>query len=214
MGKMTNGRLFGRIALCALCMALLSVLVGCGSTQTPTQAADTFMQSLKSSNNNVTSVQDIFGSTNVTGEEGNDLVDTQVEDLIVQKLLDFDYTIGNESINGDTATVQVTIKTYNLGDAFTSFFTDYMQQALVMAFAGGTQEQIEELGLQILEEKVNSMPKDYESTIPLNFDKVNGEWQVEDINDQENFVNALTGGYLTALEELTSSMSEEGASTI
>ena len=37
----------------------------------------------------------------------------------VEKMLDFDYKLGEEKVDGDTATVQATITTYPFGEIFT-----------------------------------------------------------------------------------------------
>lgn len=118
----------------------------------------------------------------------------------MEKFKSFEYTVGDESIDGDTATVEVTIKTYNMNTVLGAFISEYFQQGFALALSGAGEDQLNALASQILTSQLESAQMDYEKTVPLKMSKVDGKWVVDNLSDQDGFVNALTGGMIDALE--------------
>ena len=55
----------------------------------------------------------------------------EASDILYEKFLDFEYVIGDETIDGENATVEVTIKTYPLGRHFRKMsFTSLISQIM------------------------------------------------------------------------------------
>ena len=113
-----------------------------------------------------------------------------------------DYEITNEQIDGDTATVDVKITTYTVGDAFNTFITDYMSQGFTLALSGASEDDLSELASSIFSTKINSMEKSYTDTVTVSLSKVDGNWKVDDIKSNAELTDALLGGLYTTIESL------------
>ncbi|MDY5661223.1 MAG: hypothetical protein SPG07_01185, partial [Coriobacteriales bacterium] len=73
---------------------------------------------------------------------GTDVELTDDEQAVVNKLLnkmcDFDYTLGDATVDGDHASVPVTFTTYDIKGAFTSSMRSYLQNVYASALSTGT----------------------------------------------------------------------------
>ncbi len=104
------------------------------------------------------------------------------EEQMMPKMLDFDYELSNEQIDGDKATVDVKITTYSIGDAFTAFFSDYMSQALILAFSDASEEELDSLATTILSGKLADLTEQkYEKTATLSLSMKDDKWVVDEI---------------------------------
>ncbi len=124
---------------------LLLGLTGCGGGQTPTSVTKQFTDAIKAKdqatiekvytgkeleivNNNIA---DLTGGTSEESTESS--FDEENAKLLEDKLLSFDYEITNEKIDNDKATVDVSITTYKIGDAFTNLLANYIREAFALA---------------------------------------------------------------------------------
>ncbi len=203
------------IAFLTVCVSVLCMvgLVGC-SGPTPTETTQQFLDGIKA--NDTESIQKVYaGDPNtvltITPEdaesEGSDgVVVGEIQDTInndlVPKLREFDYEITNEQIDGDTATVDVKITTYTVGDAFNTFITDYMSQGFTLALSGASEDDLSELASSIFSTKINSMEKSYTDTVTVSLSKVDGNWKVDDSKSNAELTDALLGGLYTTIESL------------
>ena len=112
------------IVVALVAVFCLGALAGCSSAPSPTQVTQNFLDAVKASDseeiqnsytNGSFSFEDMTSSE--ASEEGTQL-NEETANALSSKLLEFDYELSNEQINGDTATVDVAITTYPLGDAF------------------------------------------------------------------------------------------------
>src|SRR5699024_6523434 len=99
---------------------------------------------------------------------------------------DFEYVIGDETIDGENATVEVTIKTYPLGDIFEDVFTSLISQIM----SDPTMD-VDTAMSDLLIEKISAAEKTYEQTVTVDLVMSDGQWQVQTNDD---IVNALSGG--------------------
>lgn len=200
--------------LMAFCLLALVALCGCGGP-TPTETADTFLSAIKAQDEEAIKTVyagedfDLMGdvSKNGYGDENDDSSDLlsgeDMTEMFMSKLLDFDYELSNEKIDGNKATVDVKITTYEIGNAFSSFMTDYFSQALTLAFSGASDEQIEKVADNILTEKFTELKsKDYTGTATLKLVKKDDVWKVAEIGDDAEFLNVLSGNMVKTLENL------------
>ena len=145
-----------KLLVITLVMTMLACLCACGSKiPTPTETADTFLTAMKAQDNETLATVYAGGDIDLldkaaeaddSGEANEDSGLTKVyEEQMVPKMLDFDYELSNEQIDGDKATVVVKITTYRIGDAFTAFFSDYLSQALILAFSDASEEDLDAL---------------------------------------------------------------------
>lgn len=184
--------------VCALCLGLSGILVGCGGSQSPSQVADSYLKQMKS-----TTTSEAMSLLGDDSDSMDELFGQEFAKALTEKIIDFDYKIGSEKIIEDRASVEVTITTYNLGKAYTNFFTSYMQQILILAFSGATEEDAMELGVKLIKEELGNAPKDYVATVPMYLNKEDGKWVVDETDDGNiEIINALTGGLLDAYDQI------------
>ena len=208
-------------------MVMIAVLSGCGpKIPTPTETTDSFLQALKSQDAEAIvgvydgtdvdlleaasdSVED--NETDVDSETTNTGLEAVYEEQMLPKMLDFDYELSNEQIDGDKATVDVKITTYRIGDAFTAFFSDYISQAFMLAFSDASEEDLDALATTILSGKLADLSeKTYEKTATLSLSMKDDKWVVDNIEDSDEFLDAITGGLVTSMKTMTDAFSAWG----
>lgn len=208
-------------------MVMMAVLSGCGSKiPTPTETTDSFLQALKSQD--AEAIASVYDGTDVdlleaasdSAEDNetdgdSETTDTGLEavyeEQMLPKMLDFDYELSNEQIEGDKATVDVKITTYRIGDAFTAFFSDYISQAFMLAFSDASEEDLDALATTILSGKLADLSeKTYEKTATLSLSMKDDKWVVDNIEDSDEFLDAITGGLVTSMKAMTDAFSAWG----
>lgn len=202
-----------------IALAMLAALSACGpKIPTPTETADTFLTALKAQDKETLASAYAGGDLDLLEEaaESDESEETNedsgltkvYEEQMVPKLLDFDYEISNEQIDGDKATVDVKITTFRIGDAFTAFFSEYISQAFMLAFSDASEEDIDALATTILSGKLADLTeKSYEKTATLSLSMKDDKWVVDEIQTGDDIVDALTGGLVTAFSGMEDAMS-------
>jgi hypothetical protein len=127
------------------------------------------------------------------------------ENNLIPKMREFDYEISNEQIDGDTATVDVTVTTYAVGDALKSFASDYLTQAFSLALSNPSEDEMNKLGVSILTSKIDEMEKTYTETATVQLSKDdNNAWKVDSLGEDDEFTDVILGGAITASKSLNS----------
>lgn len=119
---------------------------------------------------------------------------------ITDRMLDFDYSIGKEMINGDSAIVSVKFMTYKFGSMFNLAFSEYMQTAFSYVFSDIdlSDEKKTELLYDKLEKQMEQLKeKDYIKTVDINLEKTNDGWKVKKLDSEK--LDAITGSVYSAL---------------
>lgn len=196
-----------------LCLATLSA---CTSEPSPSDVTKNALDAMKAQDAD-TLTQYYSGDTNGIQEQLNALAsetdgsedpDAQTAALnsLMQKIYDFDYTIGEETIEGDTATVNVSVTTYDLGTTFKTAMGNYISTALGMAFAGASQEEMETALYEGLQSELDSLTeKDYTTDVNLTLTKTDNGWMLDALPDEA--ADAFTGGLKSAADEVNESLS-------
>ncbi len=164
------------VLLLALC---LIVLTACGPA-TPTAALKTDLENAKAS------------PEEIMGEMGEDSFGEEATNALVNKVLEFEYKLGEETIDGETATVETTITTYPFGQIFTNVVSNFIAQAFANA-GSMTDEDMTALMDKLLIEELNKAQKTYTETIEIQLAQEDGKWVVQEDADMSN---ALTGGMI------------------
>ena len=202
----------------ALIMSALAV-TGCGAKKandTPSGAVDGFLTAIKESDEE--KLKEVYAGDSkgfadldekIIGQEGaaaSGLSEEALEEL-KEKILGFDYEIGEEKIDGDKATVKVKIKTYDIGKIFEKWFNDYLEWAMKNFGSGLSEEKATKKAMELFEEVFKGAKKTYEQDVTLDVEKVDGKWKVSDLDGSEEFANAITGGMLESVKKLQDQMS-------
>ena len=212
----------------ALLISLMMVfsLTACGGPS-PTDVSDNFLTAIKNADNEalaecyVEDEFDLFEEASDAAESGDeedgdkeeaeadDALTKVYEENLVPKMLEFEYELSNEKVDGDKATVDVTVKTYQMGSAFTAFFGEYMTQAFALVFSDTSDEQMSALAANILTSKLDNMTgKTYEKTATLSLIKKDDKWLVDSVEGNKDVLNALSGGLVDAVSNMATAFGE------
>ena len=198
-----------------LIFVLAASLSACGSAPTPKDIAEKYLAAIKAQDEEGISAlsegsyseDELMGTVDLVlgeSEEGEEY--DEATKKFKEKVIDFDYTIGEERIDGENAEVDVTIKTYDFGTMMGQYLERAMSELMAAAVDGASQEEIDAMDRKILEEELDKLTeKSYETTVPMKLKKVEGEWKVVEIEGDSEFMNAMLGGLVDvvkAFEEL------------
>ena len=186
-----------------LIFVLAASLSACGSAPTPKDIAEKYLAAIKAQDEEGISAlsegsyseDELMGTVDLVlgeSEEGEEY--DEATKKFKEKVIDFDYTIGEERIDGENAEVDVTIKTYDFGTMMGQYLERAMSELMAAAFDGASQEEIDAMDRKILEEELDKLTeKSYETTVPMKLKKVEGEWKVAKMEDDSEFMNAILG---------------------
>ena len=186
-----------------LIFVLAASLSACGSAPTPKDIAEKYLAAIKAQDEEGISAlsegsyseDELMGTVDlVLGESEEGEEEDEATKKFKEKVFDFDYTIGEERIDGENAEVDVTIKTYDFGTMLGQYAERAMSELMAAAFDGASQEEIDAMDRKILEEELDKLTeKSYETTVPMKLKKVEGEWKVAKMEDDSEFMNAILG---------------------
>ena len=191
--------------LSTLAAVMIMISFSACGTPGPTETADTFMTAIKEKDaETVKSVYagKTFDLLQETGKESDDTFEGTLDDALAEKIFDFDYKLSDEKIDGDKATVKVSITTYDLGSAIEDFISEYLTQAITLSFSGASDKQIEKLSETLLAKHMKKVEKDYTGTAKIHLTKKDGKWQIDKFDDNSDFINALSGGVVESIKNI------------
>lgn len=209
-----------RIAAVVIILAMTVMLAGCGLTESPTQVTEKFLKAVQESDSDT--IKDVYADDNFdlsdniydtekkSDEKSSDTeLDKVIEKQLQKKLLDFDYEVLSEKVNGDKATVKVKIKTYAFGSAFSDFVSDYIEQAFALAMSGASDKKIDALAATIFSQKLDKLKKkSYSKTVSVKLTKDDGKWKINKLSDTGDFMNAISGGLISTISNYSGAFSE------
>lgn len=192
-----------------LVIVLCFTLFSCVKQPTPTDVANSYLSAIKS--NDTEQLTKLYAgdistvSFQAACDDMSDSFSKELAKNVTTKFTSFEYKISNEIIKDDKATVDVTIKTYNLGDAFKSAISEYITEGISLAISGTSEEEINKLLEDKLSKKISEATFDYESTVPLSLTKTKDGWIIDEYSDDSEFLNALTGGIIDTSKDMAES---------
>ncbi|MBQ7703107.1 MAG: hypothetical protein IJT40_01900 [Firmicutes bacterium] len=193
-----------------LLIALLFTFASCGSKPapspeeaepTPSIALDSMLKAIQDLDFETAQqyyLGDMGSVENLS--EGSGATD-EVVNRMLKEALHFDYTLTNEVINGDEATVDLVFKTYNMGEILEQVLTDLIARAGVLQQGGMTadefQEDMNNIVIGIYDDIIKKAEKNLEISLTVGLTKVDGQWKVNDLKDSLDFMDGLTGGLIS-----------------
>lgn len=204
-----------RLFCIALILLLVFTMVSCGKDEpvtssddlTPTLTADAFLKALKAKD--LASLEQVYegdAKDFSLAEEIDDPTLLALADKAMEKMLDFDYTLDNEQINGNNATVDVLFKTYDFEGIFKDLTDGILPNIMDPGIFSKDPQTIEREILGTLTENfaeaLKNVKKDKDVTVPLKLVKKGGKWMVKDLNKTDDFMFALSGGISKFYESL------------
>ena len=200
-------------ALCiVLCLLTIMCFVGCTSEPTsgPGDVAASFLQAWQ--HQEYASIKQYYAENvdNLSNFKNKvESISPHVANEVFKKMGDFSYTIEQVSIdsNDDTkATVTVTLRCYDLGEAFESIILDYLETDLTMTFNGAKDEDIVKEAETVIMEKVDSAKQTYIQTTPIALTLEDNTWKVNKLEENPDLMNALSGNILYTIRDLSESL--------
>jgi len=197
-----------RMFCIALILSLVFTMVSCGKEKqpaiksddlTPTLTADSFLKALKAQD--LEALEQVYeGDVKdfSLAEEIDDPTLLALADKAMEKMLDFDYTLDNEQINGNNATVDVLFKTYDFEGIFKDLTDGILPNIMDPGIFSKDPQTIEQEILGTLTENfaeaLKNVKKDKDVTVPLKLVRKGGKWMVKDLNKSDDLMFALSGG--------------------
>ncbi len=175
-----------KIAVLLLALIMCFTFAAC-SSPSPSDALKADLEDAKSS------------PDEIIGDMGSDGFGEEATEALVNKVLEFDYELGKETIDGDTATVEATITTYPFGEMFSNLLISFMGQA--MSDPTMTEETMMDTLDQLLMDALDSAEKTYKSTVTVTLINDGQAWVVQ---ESDELSNALTGGMLDFADSASS----------
>lgn len=182
-------------------------LTSCGGPS-PTDVTTTFLDGIKDLNPDTIATVYVSDDKDADDSAIDELEEMNTEDQEIierikkeplNKLLDFDYKLSNEKIDGDKATVDVAITTYDMAEPYKNLMEKFFIVALGMDENASEKEMTDKL-LTLAESEVSSLKeKTYKKTATIDLVKVDDQWKVDKIDENEDLINGLTGGLLDLL---------------
>ncbi|MGG7212644.1 DUF5105 domain-containing protein [Clostridium nigeriense] len=178
-------RNFKKLAL-ILAMMLSTVLIyGCGG-KTPTAVVNEYFEKIKSGD---TDVQQLFSmveeeTENAEENEGNSQEDNfseEVQNKLLEKLKEITYTVNSETIDGDNAKVNVTVKGMDLNIVIGKVMQEAFSFALTQAFSGTemTEEENDAYFNNLFSKYLDEVTYS-ERTLDIELTKVDKEWKIKE----------------------------------
>ena len=193
-----------------LAVVMCSALFACGSSPTPSDVVKTYLDAVKAQDQEAAAKvyagdagDAQFDASALSGEDG---LSEEFGKSMGEKLAAFEYTVKDETVDGDKATVNVSLKTYNFGEVFSAAMNDYLSQAITLLFSNASEDEINSLMEKIFTEKLDAATLTYESDATIALTKTDDGWMIDEFGSDSDFLNAMSGGMVDYLQELGSSL--------
>ena len=110
----------------------------------------------------------------------------------------FDYTIGDITVNGDTADAQVTVENVDFQSAINGAMADLQNDPefvaqLTEAYASGGETAAYKIVFDKMYEVIDAAEGTVSSTVDFKLNKVNGQWDIDE-GDLGSLVSGMYGG--------------------
>ena len=201
-----------------LIVAMVFTMAACGNKpsaqntdeeeiMSPTQTLDAFLKAFKARDaDKLNEFYEGEADDLIFWKDLEDPALSGLMDKMMEKLLDFDYALSNEKIDGKTATVDVNFTTYDIGGIMKDIIENMLSDAAALALSGLTQEELEaeinEIMTKKFEEYAKIAKKEKVMSVPVNLVMINGRWLVKDISRTDDIMDALSGGLTEFAENI------------
>lgn len=210
--------------LCALALALLLAmsLAACGSgggnESKPETVVTEFCEALKALDgekaNACLAAPLPEGSFSDEAALPEDIPNAQaIVDQVYSWAAQMTYTLGEVTVDGETATVPVHITYVNAADVFTQALSEYFLQAFSLALTGADEEQLTQLMMDLLKEKMETVSTSTgEADLTFTCRRIDGQWKIAALSDDQLDVLArlISCGISDLAAQLEDAFGQEG----
>lgn len=186
-----------KILLAGLVFAMVLAMTACGKNSTPSESVESELKAVQ--NESISDLEKTMPNT----------MDSSYSDdwkSFLKKIQKFDYKIKDEKIKGNKATVTVTIKTYDFGNAYQETYNQIVQDAQSGTITSSTD--VTKYVYDLMFKNLLAVDKKtYSKDVVINCKKNDkGEWET-DVQSNEQFLNAIMGGLEDKIAEMSSAQS-------
>ena len=178
----------------------------------PTETVDSFLTAFKAGD--FEGAKEFYeGSADdlsMIEEEDDPALSGVIADL-TSRILDFDYELSNEVINGETATVDVRFTTIDFGQIMGEVLDSMLSDSVALALSGLSQDELEAEINELVESKFSEIlktaKKDKVSDVTVELVLKDGKWLIKDLSDSEEILDAISGGLIEFAESIGDTLS-------
>ncbi len=128
---------------------------------------------------------------------------------------EINYEVLDSKVEGDSATVKVSIDYKNARLVFTETLSEYFQKSLELAFSGTTpsDEEMSQILTDIFNKKrENIKAEDDNKTVEFKCSKVDGQWMINEAPYE--VLDVMTGGLLSVADSIGNGMSDTSSESL
>ena len=176
-----------------LVVMIASILAGC--TTKPTNVVNNYLDDVKSKGIDITSIIEESSDEDTLKELNSDRLSNEYTDEVYEKLgdklKDLKYKVNSENIDGDTATVNVTVTGPDFNNVIKEVIKEAFSYILGQAFSGKqmTEEETNKYVIDLFTKHIDEAESS-ERTKDIKLKKVDNKWQ---ITYDEDLLTLLTG---------------------
>ncbi len=182
---------------------ILGVLSACTSAS-PEDTVNDFLNTIKTSEKGLfdESLANYWVSDSSEMSEVSDIenYNDASAQMYLSYIKDFDYTILDSSIDGDSAVVSIEFTTYPIAEMSMAWMMEMFNNLFDPDIAALSEEELEIKSVEWFEEVASNYSKDRVNIVSVNLEKVDGEWLFSGDEDNFEFINALFGGMLSGFD--------------
>lgn len=195
-----------------LILGCLIGLTACSVQPNPTKPLEEFMTAFQAGASASDDLTEYFSAEGKfalkldafdAGSDNEELVKTM--DIIIR---DIDYEIIEKKIEKDTAIITMKITSHDIAGAYRQWIDGIMTRAMEWINSGKTQEELLATELELLNEALISTAKDKVDTVDVYMVLVDKVWQITDSEENLPFLDVLTGGFLSMVEDFEDPITE------
>ncbi|MCQ2555124.1 MAG: DUF5105 domain-containing protein [Clostridia bacterium] len=172
-----------------LVLCLVFTFISCGKAKSPSDAVVSYLKDLQHGKGGYS-----VDSIDMSG------VSDALENALKKAFTEFQYEVKNESIRDDKATVEILFTNYDVGTPLKDALQEYISEAMALAFSGADQKDYDDLMDKKMTEKLKDLSFSFKETVTFTLTKSGSKWLLDDISDNNDLFNAITGGVSSALE--------------
>ena len=200
-----------KIAGLLLSFILIFGLSSCGGL-TPTETVNDFLLAVQNgeepgeiyADKNFKPAEKFMGDQMESGEYTE--AEKEMLESIGEKFRDFDFTLDNEKIKGEKATVDVTFTTYNFGSQLRNMLNAYLTKSFELIFEDPSEEELEKMFDELAAKHIENLEKNYTETVTISLTETDGTWVIDKLDENGDVVNALLGDMINSMDEFNENM--------
>ena len=177
-----------KILLFLLMGCMIIGLFGCSSSK-PDAVVEAYCDAVKAFDIEATKVymENSEADSENDTEAEESFTDEQIVNFLKKCASEMKYEIIETTINGEEAVVLVEFDYIDASSVMQATLTEYISQAIVLAFSGADDTTIENLLGTIFSEKANEIATGTDNeTITFNCVKLDGEWKIADFVEEDS----------------------------